>query len=80
MKSIIDHNNLWATDYRYLNDSQEMSDGYKILSELLNCHNHSALNSLCDAIDMDLIVRNEYINPYILSFCSTNDLLSQWRA
>ncbi|MCJ8321450.1 MAG: DUF2971 domain-containing protein [Colwellia sp.] len=80
MKNIVIKNNLWATDYRFLNDAQEMLDGNNILMKVLKSSEHYLLNTLCERIDIEGLVTTNYINPHILSFCSTNDLLSQWRA
>jgi hypothetical protein len=80
MKSIISNNNIWATDYRFLNDAQEMSDGLDILMKVLKSSVHPALSGFIEVMNIDELVKNDYLNPYILSFCSTNDLLSQWRA
>ncbi len=80
MKNIVINNNLWATDYRFLNDAQEMLDGINILKKVLKSSEHYLLNTLCERVDNEWLLTSNYLNPHILSFCSTNDLLSQWRA
>ncbi len=80
MNSIISNNNLWATDYRFLNDAQEMLDGLDVLFKELKSSEHAALNQFVKLMDIEKFVNKGFINPHILSFCSTSDLLSQWRA
>lgn len=80
MKSIISNNNLWATDYRFLNDAQEMMDGLDVLLKELESSEHAALHHFLKLMNVESLVTESFVNPHILSFCSTSDLLSQWRA
>lgn len=61
--------NLFASNIRFMNDSQEYEDGRKLfldkVSKLAINHQNTVTNYNADA--------------YIISFCEKGDLLSQWR-
>jgi len=44
VKSIIENERLWFTDFRFLNDSQELHEGFAVLAEILNDPNDALLN------------------------------------
>lgn len=80
LEGIITNSNLWATDYRFLNDSQELIDGKNILSAILSKTDSTIHKSLLDFINDFSDEISEISSPHIVSFCSKSDLLSQWRA
>lgn len=81
--SILNHRQLWLTDSMYLNDSQEMFDGVKILSTTLVSDDLEPINSDIKH-DINEVINNiknrDIPTHYIASFSEQGDLLSQWRA
>ncbi|PTP39364.1 hypothetical protein CWO07_02005 [Vibrio splendidus] len=81
--SILKNHQLWLTDSLYLNDSEEMFDGVKILTDSIHSDDFSVITpeiktDISDAIDR---IKSRNIPPhYIASFSEQSDLLSQWRA
>ena len=80
LSGIISNSNLWATDYRFLNDSREMKDGLDIAYKALSSQKIKLLRDFAEYLLNHSEKLNDYTTPYITSFCSESDLLSQWRA
>ena len=80
LEGIISNTNLWATDYRFLNDSREMKDGLDIIFKALNARKEVVFQDLAKHLNEHSDNLADIITPYIISFCSKHDLLSQWRA
>lgn len=80
---VLSTDSLWATDFRFLNDSSELNYGFKLYTSLLK----EKLNDETDPFISELISRcmkhqlpfGAFINCYITCFCEDGDLLSQWR-
>jgi hypothetical protein len=80
LEGIVSNANLWATDYRFLNDSREMKDGLDFVYKALIDREEIVLQELAKHLKEHSENLAEIITPYIISFCSKHDLLSQWRA
>ena len=80
LEGIITSANIWATDYRFLNDSREMKDGVEIVCKELLKSDEQIFQQLAEYLTEHSDNLAEHITPHIISFCSTSDLLSQWRA
>lgn len=90
VKSILENQELWLSDIRFLNDSQEMNDGVKYILDVLS-------SELPD-VGLDLacmIAARDYLNEsfddhisfgidneptFVCSFSEAGNQLSQWRA
>ena len=83
---------LWATDARYLNDAQELTFGAAVLTEKLKDAAQSAaipvvadrLRELAEDVEhrrfeVSLGSTVKQTRPHVTCFCTTGDLLSQWR-
>jgi hypothetical protein len=87
LQSIIERHALWATDARYLNDSRELVHAEKLIATALReaesrISNIWASRFISEAIvhSKPLLIFGEPLDIFVVSFCSDNDLLSQWRA
>jgi hypothetical protein len=82
-KSIIESRTLWATDYRYLNDTKEISYGVSLISERLAHFNAQSDNPnsryLFEIILKAFSPISMGLQVYCVSFTEANDDLSQWR-
>jgi hypothetical protein len=82
LKGIIINGNIWATNYRYVNDLTE----YVYANELLRADIASRIqhpNPIVDAV-LKAILNTEdllvgAVDIFIACFCKEKDLLSQWR-
>ena len=77
---ILDKNVLWATQYRYLNDSTEFKFA-RIIIESLSGSKYSVLTE--DTISKAVAyfdIMNRIYDLYSCSFSKEGDLLSQWRS
>ncbi|BBE47429.1 MULTISPECIES: DUF2971 domain-containing protein [Rhodococcus] len=84
---------MWATDARYLNDSEEIEFGIPILAESLDAQADTAdrtpavadrLRELASDVREKRFDMTSHKNagketPYVACFCESPDLLSQWR-
>lgn len=83
---------LWATDARYLNDAQELTFGAEMLAAKLDTLAETAPSGLVHdrlrslAIDTrngefeyNTSSKVEKPNPHVTCFCTSGNLLSQWR-
>ena len=90
VQSILSNKKIWLTDIRYLNDSQELHDGFTVLEKSLKNPMQDLVSNLENKdkaikyIKSMLFQENSYsedLEPiYIFSLSATDDLLSQWRA
>lgn len=76
MIGIVENRNLWATDYRHLNDRQEYRFGAKLLLQELD---RRKVNEDVRRVFFDL-VQFRQSGCFVLSFSEHGDRLSQWRA
>lgn len=90
VKSIIENSKLWLTDYKYLNDKEELRAGYRILIDALNAYDDYPEECSQEFIDrlkvaiayvttQDLFSPNEN-KIFVSSFSLDPDSLSQWRS
>ncbi len=86
LKGIVESKSIWATSYRYLNDTEEIRHGLKIIkeyvdSELRRAYTKNAKASLrfASGILYDYIDSRLDFHFFVSSFSSAPDLLSQWR-
>jgi len=79
-KNILSSNELWMTDYRFMNDQTEFQHSYEILVERLKKHPLLLPKSRQKLfpIILDAIERNHVPNVFITSFSGIRDLKSQW--
>lgn len=91
MRYVLTEKNIYATNIRYMNDSEEYINGLKELQELSkkedvikgwikkrNCEKNLA-KIMKDTFSKDNLQENEKnMEYYSISFCKKNDLLSQW--
>lgn len=86
-RGIFNNRCVWATDYRFLNDRQEMVYGERafvsVAAELSTDKSvpemqQVILGELVRLYDMGKTTR--ILTPYVASFSEVGDLLSQWRA
>ncbi|WPM29030.1 DUF2971 domain-containing protein [Pseudomonas sp. P1B16] len=88
--SILKYKSLWATDVRFLNDSEEMHNGISILVDYIKHQGenfpdrHEFFTSAVEYVERGLAGKAGYgieRRPvYVCSFSRAEDLLSQWRA
>jgi hypothetical protein len=89
LKGILESGKMWTTDYRYLNDTQELKYGYEIIRKAFyslidefkkdDTRMHTLLN-LLHTIYEEFQYTKLFRYIFIASFCEDGDLLSQWRA
>lgn len=81
LKGILENKCLWATNYAFLNDSQEMHHGINCINNALNHINgeisEELIASLKQAVQFFKEVKSQH--AYNISFCLSPDLLSMWR-
>lgn len=87
LKGIVQSGSLWFSDVRYLNDMSEVSHGVGVVSEIVKKKIKRSSN--IGQIQQMLEQVVDYLKPgtaqgfdidfYTASFCTTGDLLSQWR-
>jgi len=89
VRSILEKCELWLTDIRFLNDSQELNEGVSYVLEALKAdiYDGSLVEHLVSTQEMlSSNIRNHvshYINiepTFVCSFSEAGDQLSQWRA
>lgn len=75
---------LWATDYRYLNDSSEVRYTFDLASQVIRTHlPHKTLTSLSQAFLENISAgTSNYVATvyYLCCFSEADNSLSQWRA
>lgn len=90
VKAILEKRELWLTDIRFLNDSQELNDGVEYILEALNSYIPDGSVSgdyleraqeMLTASIAEHIPRYVDVEPtFVCSFSEAGDQLSQWRA
>ncbi len=88
VKSIIENEELWFTDMRFLNDSEELVGGRNMIrvahdsvkSSLGDSLNEGAWTSLCGGVYNQEVSVFDQFERYLCSFSQAPDLLSQWRS
>ena len=84
MISIVKNNSLWLSDYRFLNDTNEFRDGYKILLKVLKKFSKQDFGKynmvMKEAIER--IKKQNFSEKifYVCSFSTKKDDLNQWRS
>lgn len=85
--SIVQNKELWLTDIRFMNDSEEVIDGAKHISQAVKNLNISgdashdiALKHLQDFNVDDVLTDLNDAHMFLCSFSRAKDLLSQWRS
>ncbi len=86
-EGIIKNRCLWATDYRFLNDRREMVCGEDVFKEVADELSKDPALSSRQRVLLGEVVRchdrfklTRMFNPFIVSFSTKGNLLSQWRA
>lgn len=83
MRDILDSSRLWATNYRFLNDSSEVGYGVRLFENLVKERLARAENDvLAEFLSRTLQTANGFdgmFDCYIGCFCERDDLLTQWR-
>lgn len=90
IKSILENRELWLSDIRFLNDSQEMNDGVKYIVDELNSElpelgldvgfTMYARDFLLETFDDHVSLNIDEQPTFVCSFSEAGDQLSQWRA
>lgn len=90
IKSILENRELWLSDIRFLNDSQEMNDGVKYIVEALVSDLPDvglsvggtlyARDYLMEAFDDHISYGIDSEPTFVCSFSEAGNQLSQWRA
>lgn len=89
LQGILETDRLWATDARFLNDSQELAYGMDLAREVLASFDLTGkkevtanfvrgLGDPAKPVLHDFL--NKYLDVFVACFCGNGDLLSQWRA
>lgn len=82
---ILTSGEMWATNYKYLNDSSELEHAFRLLNRILaevleSASDLSALSrATLTAISGSPQLGLPYIDLFVSCFCGKDDLLSQWR-
>ena len=83
MRGILDSSRLWATNYRFLNDSSEVGYGVLLFESLVKERLARAENDvLTEFLSRTLQTANGFdgmFDCYIGCFCERDNLLNQWR-
>ncbi len=90
VKAILEKKELWLSDIRFLNDSQEMNDGVKYVVDVLRADVPDfQLDEGCTAAATEFLMEtfDDHISKYmddeptfVCSFSEAGNQLSQWRA
>ena len=87
-KGVIEHNNLWATHWAYLNDAKELKKGIEIakfvLSDMKEMKKYKSKHNLFSVLEkfISILTDKEIICPidaYVLCFSEEKDKLNLWR-
>lgn len=76
MRFILQNGNIYATNLKYMNDSEEYSNGLSEMRKILNEQFPKTQNTIDDRALAELIEGHTEI--YSISFSTQRDLLSQW--
>lgn len=79
---IVQHRNLWLSDYSYLNDTRELSHGADLICEVAEELRKNELRPLAASLLETWIkdIKTVNLRVCIASFSASADSLSQWRA
>ena len=84
MRGIVDSSRLWATNYRFLNDTSEVGYGAGLFEALVRERLVGLENDvLSEFLTRTLRTANSFdgmVDCYIACFCERDDLLNQWRS
>jgi hypothetical protein len=86
LKGIIENDEIWFTDYRYLNDPSELRHGIHLAHETIKAKLAKAkavnANFLCEMMADLFTAENfsDHLKFFIASFSRDRDELGQWRA
>ncbi|CAJ1817709.1 hypothetical protein PEKONANI_01656 [Aeromonas jandaei] len=83
LQGIISSKSIWATNYSFLNDSEEFIYGLSCLGKYLENYDPSKNKDPCREHLFEVNKHFQEVGTpeiYTTSFCSTKDLLSQWRS
>jgi Protein of unknown function (DUF2971) len=81
LEGIINREELWASDARYLNDSRELRESQRIIEPFLRGTRYERLIKAIETQTISLSARGyqEPISTHVVSFTKAFDSLSQWR-
>jgi Protein of unknown function (DUF2971) len=81
LKGILDSGKIWATQTKYLNDSQEVSYGRQLALDVCREITHQGAVQIIwlDRVSQAISAGIPGGEPYVACFCEHGDLLSQWR-
>ena len=83
LRNIVASQDLWLTDSRFSNDTEEMAHGFGVVQEVIARRHRRARGAKTKAFLTDLQKRLEATRErgvYVSCFCMADDLLSQWRS
>jgi Protein of unknown function (DUF2971) len=83
LRSIVGTQDLWLTDARFSNDTEEMAHGFNVVQEVIAQRIRRARGAKTKAFLADLQKRLEATRErgvYVSCFCMADDLLGQWRS
>lgn len=75
MYSILSSGMFWATNILYMNDSEEYVNGLQEIRDILTRYRNLAFR---DAKAVDRLIHVQDPHIFTISFCTNQDLLSQW--
>ncbi len=81
---ILNSSRLWATNYRFLNDSSEIAYGGELLETAIQDRisanaSDSVVTEFLNRFRRPGHIFKGFVDAYIACFCERDDLLSQWR-
>lgn len=81
LKGIIEMPGFWATNFQFLNDSQEIKHGLACLKNTMPYLEGKIDKKLFILLNSSIsyFEKNQEVDVYNISFCKRDDLLSQWR-
>lgn len=83
LRGILESSRLWATNYRFLNDTSEVAHGVRLFEALIRERLATEADSvISEFLGRTLRTANAFdgmFDCYIACFCERDDLLNQWR-
>lgn len=89
LMGILEHEELWATQTNFLNDSTELAHGIDLAGRAIAAYDLSLVKEVTARFLTGLVAPegaalprwlDRNLDVYVVCFCSDGDLLSQWRA
>lgn len=83
LRSIVGSQDLWLTDSRFSNDTEEMAHGFGVVQEVIARRHRRARSAKTKGFLAQLQKRLEASRErgvYVSCFCMADDLLGQWRS